>query len=737
MIQLKDFRIIYKPALLLICLLAFALRLYSLEDIYLHDDEALSLSRYIEHPASFILTHYTPNNHWLSNILGYMMSQLGPQRFFLRWPSVIFGTLAIPLIGLAGSLLFKNRRDGLIASLLLSLSAFHLEWSQQFRGYSALLFFALLSFLLLYQALRTSHTKYWVGVFIGSILAIISHLYGVMILIIVVAVLVSWSWYHSTVEGKQLLQRKWVFIISLLALIPAGYLIWFGKTHVINLYHTSPHVSLFQLIQDQRIALIPTQDEVNEFLKEIAITFTAQQDAGLALILFWGLALAGVALSLRQFPCSTLLLAVWLLVPIVVVILAEFAIAGFFAFDRYLIFVLPAWLMLVVRSLTVSSTWFTKQRMLVNAARPAIFIILLVAGFGYLSRLNLGVVRAYYAEKASHDWRSAAGYLADHITPADLIMCKQLPHRWPPRRLEFGDRCTRELTQRLTALGINPRYPIKQFEIVATLNSGLRFREQANTPGTVWLVIWSEDGSRRLSATPEVVAFNDNTILLKVDTKPNLIANLGQALEQLTRLDTASPDRFDYYLRLAQLLAYQGYEAKAQTYLNTAKNLAPNHPKALAETQNALQVISNLGQPTHSPVTKIRADFGAPPLIRLTGYSLPDTVQAGQAIPVTIFWQALATIRTDYTVFLHLRNAAGQTVAQLDFRPFDGYYPTSQWIPGSTIRETRFWTLSNNLPPGVYTLHVGLYEVETLARLPVYKDYSRENAVLLDTLWLE
>ena len=81
---------IYKLSLLALCLLAFAIRLHLLEDVFLHDDEVKSRHLYVEQAPAQILTHYTVNNHWLSSGLGHLMGYLGFQRFLLRWPSVFW-----------------------------------------------------------------------------------------------------------------------------------------------------------------------------------------------------------------------------------------------------------------------------------------------------------------------------------------------------------------------------------------------------------------------------------------------------------------------------------------------------------------------------------------------------------------------------------------------------------------------------------------------------------------------
>ncbi|HXV99863.1 MAG TPA: glycosyltransferase family 39 protein, partial [Anaerolineae bacterium] len=233
----------------IICLLAFALRLHLLEDVSLHDDEARSVSLYIRQPVSHIFINYIPNNHWLSNILGYGMAQLGQSRFLLRWPSLICGVLSIPLLACTGYRLFRNRRLGLSAAWLLCLSAFHIQWSQQFRGYSPLLFFSLLSCYWLYEALKTGSQRSWYSFLIAAFLSLLSHLYGALML--VPAVIMVGLRYRR-------FQAKLHLLILLPILVLLGYLLWFGKIYIIDLLHPPLKVSLVQVIQYQYLAFWPT-----------------------------------------------------------------------------------------------------------------------------------------------------------------------------------------------------------------------------------------------------------------------------------------------------------------------------------------------------------------------------------------------------------------------------------------------------------------------------------------------
>jgi hypothetical protein len=703
-----------------------------------------------------------------------MLGRLGQQRFLLRWPSLLFGALSVPLLGLVGYRLFRNKKDSFIVALLLCLSAFHIHWSQQFRGYSLLLFFALLSFFYLYLTLHTGRNRYWFYFLLAVSLAIASHLYGVLLLIVTVAMIGCSAGYHLATKRASLSQQKWLLISSAVALTLAGYFTWFAKIYIINPNHPPPNLSLLQLIRYQWLAFSPTLVDIQAFLADIALAYTAQTDESLALALFWSLAGAGLLCSWSRFPGLSLFLALWLTVPLLVVSLAELTIAGFFVFDRYLIFTLPAWLLLATRALTAGAdrlaAWILSKRPDIPDirgyhphtwaySRLAISAFLLLIGLAYLGLGNFKLARLYFAERAGHDWRAIAAYLATHVAATDLIVCKQLPHRWPPRRLDLGDQCTKELTYRLAGLELVPRFPIKQLEIIASLNTGLRFKNQANTPGAVWLVTWGENLpllamadnfpassqprprglAMQLTPPPAAVTFDrlGYAAVLKADVAPTLVANLSQALEHLARLDTASSDRFDYYLRQAQLLAYQGHLSAAQARLTRARQLPNTDAEALLETTAVIRAMAaNFNRPISSPAHQLAIDFGRPPALRLAGYVLPATLQPGQTIPVTLFWQPLAPLSADYTIFLHLRNSAGETLAQLDFRPFDGAYPTYHWSPGVRITETRFWNMPAGLPPGAYTLYLGLYQLEQLTPLPLSDRQSAQNAARLGQVYI-
>jgi 4-amino-4-deoxy-L-arabinose transferase-like glycosyltransferase len=97
-------------------------------------------------------------------------------------------------------------------------------------------------------------------------------------------------------------------------------------------------------------------------------------------------------------------------------------------------------------------------------------------------------------------------------------------------------------------------------------------------------------------------------------------------------------------------------------------------------------------------------------IIALNGYTVEA---AAGTVRVRLFWQALQAPSVDYTVFVHLVDAAGNLAAQFDGQPLSGQYPTSIWSPGETVQDT----IEVPVAAGSYRVFVGLYQVETLERL--------------------
>ena len=104
------------------------------------------------------------------------------------------------------------------------------------------------------------------------------------------------------------------------------------------------------------------------------------------------------------------------------------------------------------------------------------------------------------------------------------------------------------------------------------------------------------------------------------------------------------------------------------------------------------------------------ADVCLSPAVRWRGYDLAtETPRSGETLPITLYWQADTPVGQDWTTFIHLVDANGEKVAQVDHAPLGDYYPPSQWQPGQLLADQYELPLGPNLQPGRYRLIFGWY----------------------------
>jgi hypothetical protein len=135
------------------------------------------------------------------------------------------------------------------------------------------------------------------------------------------------------------------------------------------------------------------------------------------------------------------------------------------------------------------------------------------------------------------------------------------------------------------------------------------------------------------------------------------------------------------------------------------------------------------------PATAVFAD-----IIQLHGYQLRQTADS---LELTLYWQALTDGQTDYTRFVHLIAANGNStpISQNDGTPRHNSYPTSQWIANEIITDSLTLPLLD-VPSGDYQLSVGFYEpIEGFPRLtavsPLTNTSLPNNTLLLTSLTID
>jgi mannosyltransferase len=188
--------------------MAFGLRLYRLADKEMWYDEAFAVLYAEKELGAIVHGTVTPVEGAAADIHPLMYyfflhswMSIGQDPFVVRFPSVVFGLLALCLVFVIGRELF-GRRVGLAAAALGAISPFHIWYSQEARMYSLLCLASLLVFYCFVRAWKQGTRLQWAGLSFFTALALYAHN---------LAFLVSLTLYFYV-----LLRRQWSFLGRLL-----------------------------------------------------------------------------------------------------------------------------------------------------------------------------------------------------------------------------------------------------------------------------------------------------------------------------------------------------------------------------------------------------------------------------------------------------------------------------------------------------------------------------------------
>lgn len=187
----RQFRIKNFVIVGIILLVALAVRLYALDRYSFWYDEASFLvdERGLNqiHSISKLLDgeYLLKNQDYLAlynhSIVYYWQKLVGKSEFLLRLSSVIFSLLSIYMFYVLGKHIF-NIKIARIASILLTISPFHIYYAQELRPYAAVCFFTMLAVYSLLKALDTGKKRYWFIYIFSNILNIYFHYMGLLVL---------------------------------------------------------------------------------------------------------------------------------------------------------------------------------------------------------------------------------------------------------------------------------------------------------------------------------------------------------------------------------------------------------------------------------------------------------------------------------------------------------------------------------------------------------------------------
>ena len=379
---------------------AFALRLLRLDASGLGYDELFSLAAgtlpFPDWLIAVLEDRVHPPGYYF---LGQFWYGIGHAEFIVRYLSVCFGVLAIPLIFHLGKTIV-DKRLGLIAAALMTISPFHIYYSQEARMYSLIAFLAIGANYFFIRLLERGKVRDALGYVVLTTCGLYTHyLYAMVVLAQMVFVVLRRSTYRAT------LIRWFVALIGVGAL----YAPW-----LVAVFATGG-------LTQAGISWIPPA-----YPSDLALTFFTQSLGATSLVnnpifflvpaVYIVLAFGGWAVTRADKSATRArvdFLALWFLLPLVFVFLISLDLPipnkRSVYHDRFFIAELPAFCLLI--ALGLRAMWRRYPRCFAMLA----FVLLLP------TIVSLQILY-FDPANAREDWRGSVAYLRAQADPARDVL---------------------------------------------------------------------------------------------------------------------------------------------------------------------------------------------------------------------------------------------------------------------------------------------------------------------------
>lgn len=378
----------------IILLLGTVLRIIGLNQSFWLDEaiSAITAQKPFPFQWSSLSGDFQPPLYYL--LLHFWMQIPFSSEWFLRIPSVIFGLFTIYIVYRFIQELF-NKKTAVISSLLLTLSQYHVYYSQELRMYSLLCLLATLSMWLFYK-------KKWVFLALISILGIYTSYMYIFILV------PQFSWLIYRYKRKREVWIKW---ISVCLITLAFFLLWLpvfikqletgrALTVAFPLWSSLSSLPFWRLVPQLFIKFTLGR-----------ITFDNRLFYGVLsaiLLIFYGWILWGLR---KKIDDKILFVSNWLLTPLAAVILVSFFIpvAGVWR----LLFLLPPFLILVSSA--------------ISAFKHKGFVLSLVIIISIMSNILYYLMPSLQRE----NWRAMTGFVEKDDSPLVFTVENGFaPYQW-------------------------------------------------------------------------------------------------------------------------------------------------------------------------------------------------------------------------------------------------------------------------------------------------------------------
>ncbi|HEY6120007.1 MAG TPA: glycosyltransferase family 39 protein, partial [Pyrinomonadaceae bacterium] len=202
-------------------------------------DEIATVIGYVRLPAHEIMQRYeTANNHVMNSLLAHASAAIwGERPWAIRLPSIIFGIAGVWAFYFLARQIWAGRM-ALLGTFMFAVSYHHVYYTQNARGYSAFVFFALLATGLLLRLLRTDATQSTLRYAVAYTVAVGLGMYALLLMVFVVLG-------HGCVL---LLARRWGALGWLLAGIALALLLYAPMTQSLIAYFSERPSETGQLL---------------------------------------------------------------------------------------------------------------------------------------------------------------------------------------------------------------------------------------------------------------------------------------------------------------------------------------------------------------------------------------------------------------------------------------------------------------------------------------------------------
>jgi 4-amino-4-deoxy-L-arabinose transferase-like glycosyltransferase len=386
--------------LVLITFLAASLRFYKLGEWSFWIDEIFTVNRASAHFTNLdqFLQYIPPASNWfpLSVILTAQAFNLwGVSEFAARLVPAFIGVVTIPILYFPIKKIF-NTRVALVAVLLLALSNWHIEWSQNARGYTSLMLLYTLALFTFYFAVERDRPVYFIPFYIFLYLAASERMIAFFLLPVLLVYLLAIFFLPFGKPAGLRLRNALLFFSPMFA---------FGILMIIQALVTGE--SILSSAVDEIIATFVGNSIESPFTQAVFTAFKI----GIPLLVFS--LMSGVYFGLKRNRPG-LYFSLGAVVPYALVISLT---AFMFTEERYVFVAFPCWVILAALGIDALASRLKKA--------DTVFVIAVLLT---LAADMLGTNLTYYRINNGNrrDWKQAFALVQANLRPGDQVVAT-----WP------------------------------------------------------------------------------------------------------------------------------------------------------------------------------------------------------------------------------------------------------------------------------------------------------------------